>query len=102
MASLDSANGPSATVWPFFHPTILPSSINGWADLTFPCPPSRSNQALHWPITFCSSSGERLVSQCVPRNNSIYADVVDSIFILFAFSCFCLIQIRFEAVQQVR
>src|ERR1700686_3017658 len=43
---------------------ILPWSIN------------RSYQAVHWLITFCSSSGERFLSHFVPRNNSMYSDVV--------------------------
>src|SRR5271170_8391093 len=81
MASLDSAKGPSATVCPFFQVTILPSSASGWADLIFPRATSRSYQALHWLITFCSSSGDRFLSQCVPRNNSRYSDVVFSVLI---------------------
>src|SRR5271170_5801568 len=76
MASLDSAKGPSATVCPFFQVTILPSSASGWADLIFPRATSRSYQALHWLITFCSSSGDKFLCQCVPRNNSRYSDVV--------------------------
>src|ERR1700759_2953531 len=75
MASLDSAKGPSATVCPFFQVTILPSSASGWADLIFPRATSRSYKALHWLITFCSSSGDKFLCQCVPRNNSRYSDV---------------------------
>src|ERR1700693_707691 len=85
MASFDSAKGPSATVWPFFQVTILPSSTSGCADLIFPCWVNRSNQTVHWLITFCNSSGDRLLSQCVPRNNSMYSDIVVCVFILFVF-----------------
>src|SRR5437016_9006491 len=73
MASLDSANGPSATVRPFLLETILPSRSSGWPALHFPSCVSRSNQAYHWPTIFWISSGERPLSQCVPRNKSMYS-----------------------------
>src|SRR6266436_5520665 len=76
MASLDSAKGPSVTVRPFLPETILPSRLSGWLILTFPCWVNRSNQVVHWPMIFWISSGERSLSQCVPRNNNRYSDVV--------------------------
>src|SRR5580700_7775685 len=44
--------------------------------MILPWPINRSYQAVHWLITFCSSSGERFLSHFVPRNNSMYSDVV--------------------------
>src|SRR6266567_9408320 len=73
MASLDSANGPSATVRPFRAETILPSRSSGWPALHFPSCVNRSNQAYHWVTIFWTSSGERSLSQCVPRNRSMYS-----------------------------
>src|SRR5262245_35549326 len=84
MASLDSAKGPSATVRPFLPDTILPSCSRGWPALTFPCWVNRSNQAMNWPVTFWISSGERPLSQCVPRNNSMYSVFV-SLLIVYHF-----------------
>src|SRR6266446_1627403 len=81
MASLDSAKGPSVTVRPFLPETILPSRPSGWLILTFPCWVNRSNQPVHWLMTCWISSGERLLSQCVPRNSNRYADGVVCVFI---------------------
>src|ERR1700722_1524068 len=85
MASLDSAKCPSAIVWPFFQETILPSCNNGWADLIFPCSANRSNQIVHWLITFWSSSGDRLLSQYEPRNRSICSGDAISVFMILVF-----------------
>src|SRR5580765_4774143 len=81
MASLDSANGPSATVRPFRPETILPSRSSGWPALHFPSCVSFSNQAYHWVTIPSISSGERSLSQCVPRNRSMYP-FCDCVFIV--------------------
>src|SRR6266540_2203891 len=86
MASLDSANGPSDTVRPVRLETILPSRSSGWPALHFPCRVSRSNQAYHWPTIFWISSGERSLSQCVPRNRSMYPFCVSVFIVAFPFA----------------
>src|SRR6267378_6843679 len=85
MASLDSANGPSATTRPFFPETILPSFSRGFPALALPCPANRSNQLFHWPAICCISSGERPLCQSVPRNISRYPFCVCALIIFFRF-----------------
>src|SRR5438094_8028640 len=82
MASLDSAKGPSATANSLFFETILPSLANGWADLIFSSLTNLSYQAIHLLITFWICSGDRFLSQRVPRNNSIYCDVAACVFMV--------------------
>jgi hypothetical protein len=36
----------------------------------------------HWPMIFWISSGDRSLSQCAPRNNSMYSDVVVCVLII--------------------
>src|SRR5688572_8686625 len=74
MVSFDSANGPSATVRPFLPETIFPSFCNGWPPAHFPSCFNRSNQSYQSVTTFWRCSGERLLSQLVPRNSSRYSD----------------------------
>src|SRR5688572_23393383 len=83
MASLDSANGPSATVRPFLPDTTLPSCSSGWPALAFPSCISRSNQPMNWLVTFWISSGESPLSQCVPRKISRYSDLLFSVLIIW-------------------
>src|SRR6266567_7499909 len=83
MASLDSANGPSATTRPFLPETTLPSRSSGFPAMAFPCAVNRSNQPFHWLTTFCVSSGDRPLCQSLPRNSSMYSDFVVCAFIIF-------------------
>src|SRR6266576_1857167 len=82
MASLDSANGPSATDRPFLPVTILPCGSSGCPPLSLPCWDNRSNQFFHWFITFSISSGDRPRCQSVPRNSNRYSFCV-CVFIFF-------------------
>src|ERR1043165_10290626 len=76
MASFDSANGPSATLRPFFPETSLPLFFKGWPPEQRPSCFSRSNQAYQSVTPFWICSGERPLSQFVPRNSSMYSDVL--------------------------
>src|ERR1051326_4141102 len=105
MASLDSTNGPSATVRaarPVRAETTLPSRSNGWPALHLPSCVNRSNQAYHCVTIFSISSGARPLSQCVPRNKSMYSLCV-CVFIVFCrfvgFVCFSQLMFFFDRGQ---
>src|SRR5208282_6327635 len=83
MASLDSANGPSATTRPFLPETILPSRSSGFPATALPCSISLLNQAIQRSETCCISSGERPLCQSVPRKISMYPFFVSVLIILF-------------------
>src|SRR6266478_8639164 len=83
MASLDSANGPSATTRPFLPETTLPSRSSGFPAMAFPCAVNRSNQLFHLLTTFCVSSGDSPLCQSLPRNSSMYSEFVVCAFIIF-------------------
>src|SRR5258706_8650974 len=104
MASLDSANGPSATIRPFLPETILPSGTRGCAPLSLPCAVNRSNQALKSPIAFWSSSGERLLYQALPRKRSRYSFCfgVFIVFLMLMFYCFRTVQYYDEGEGTLR
>jgi hypothetical protein len=56
--------------------------------LIFPCSANRSNQIVHWLITFWSSSGDRLLSQYEPRNRRICSvDAISVLMILVFRTC---------------
>ena len=78
----------------------FPCRSSGWALLTFPCRVSRSNQAFHWPMIFWISSGDRSLSQCAPRNNSMYSDVVVCV-LIFAFLVMILFRFNYTTNERV-
>src|SRR5439155_6597783 len=76
---------------PFFPETILPAFSSGLPATALPCAVNRSNQAFHWPAIVCISSGERPLCQSLPRNRSMYSDLVVCAlinFLLWMVHCF--------------
>src|SRR6185295_9286491 len=86
-ASLDSAKGPSTTSCPLVPEIILPCAPSGCPVLILPCWFSPSNHAMTLSMAAWSSCCERPLSQCGPRNSSMYSPVVVSVFIFFSVCC---------------